>query len=232
MNIHYFQHVAFEDLASIEPWARGRGHRVSVTRFHHAEPLPRLDDVDWLVVMGGPMNIYEHDKFPWLAAEKQFIRQAITAGKRVLGICLGAQLIADVLGAKVTRNPHKEIGWFPIRKTADAMRSRVCDALPAELDAFQWHGDTFGLPPGALHVARSEACDNQAFVFNERVVGLQFHLETTKQAAARLVENCADELVPGPFVQTANAMLGDERRFERINATMAALLERLEAMAG
>ena len=108
----------------------------------------------------------------------------------------------------------------------------MCEVLPAQLEAFHWHGDTFGLPPGAIHVARSAACENQAFVFNERVVGLQFHLETTKHSAARLVDNCADELVPGPFMQNADAMLSDERRFERINAAMAALMERLEAMVG
>lgn len=174
------------------------------------------------------MNIYEEEKFPWLAAEKRFIQSAIEGGKVVLGICLGAQLIADVLGGPVGRNAHKEIGWFPVRKTEAAARSRVCDLLPAELEAFHWHGDTFALPPGAVHVARSAACENQAFIYDERVIGLQFHLETTPESARLLAQHCADELVTGPFIQTAGAMLADPRRFARINEAMWKLLDRLQ----
>ncbi|MBI5686569.1 MAG: type 1 glutamine amidotransferase [Verrucomicrobia bacterium] len=228
MNIHYLQHVSFEGLASIEPWAATRGHRITATRLHAGEPLPQLDRFDWLVVMGGPMNIYEDEKFPWLAAEKRFIKSAIEAGKIVLGVCLGAQLIAGALGGPVTRNAHKEIGWFPVRKTAAAARSRVGEALPEELEVFHWHGDTFAIPPGALHAARSAACESQAFIYDERVVGLQFHLETTPESARLLAAHCADELVGGPFIQTAGAMLADERRFGRINEAMWKLLDRLQ----
>lgn len=228
MNLHHLQHVPFEGLASIGTWAVTRGHRVAATRLHAGESLPRLGQVDWLVVMGGPMNIYEEEKFPWLAAEKRFIQSAIEGGKVVLGICLGAQLIADVLGGPIGRNAHKEIGWFPVRKTEAAARSRVCDSLPAELEAFHWHGDTFALPPGAVHVARSAACENQAFIYDERVIGLQFHLETTPESARLLAQHCADELVTGPFIQTAGAMLADPRRFARINEAMWKLLDRLQ----
>ena len=220
--------MPFEGLASIETWAVARGHRVAATRLHAGDSLPRLGQFDWLVVMGGPMNIYEEEKFPWLAAEKRFIQSAIAGGRVVLGVCLGAQLIADVLGGPVGRNAHKEIGWFPIRKTDVAARSRVCDALPAELEAFHWHGDTFALPPWAVHVARSAACENQAFIYDERVIGLQFHLETTPESARLLAQHCADELVTGPFIQTAGAMLADPRRFTRINEAMWKLLDRLQ----
>ncbi|MFA6564437.1 MAG: type 1 glutamine amidotransferase [Verrucomicrobiia bacterium] len=228
MNLHYLQHVPFEGLASIETWAAARGHQVAVTRLYAGDPLPRLDQFDWLVVMGGPMNIYEEDKFPWLVAEKRFIKTAIEGGKVTLGVCLGAQLIADVLGGPVHKNAHKEIGWFPVRKTKTAARSRVFEALPAELEVFHWHGDTFVLPSGAIHVARSAACENQAFIFDERVVGLQFHLETTPDSARLLAQHCADELVVGPFIQTAEAMLSDKRRFDRINKTMWKLLDCLQ----
>lgn len=230
MNIHWFQHVPFEGLASIETWAVARGHRIAATRLHAGDPLPNLDRLDWLVVMGGPMNIYEEDKFSWLAAEKRFIKAAIEAGRVVFGVCLGAQLIADVLGGPVTKNTHKEIGWFPVRKTDAAARSRVFETLPTELEVFHWHGDTFALPPGAIHVARSAACENQAFIFDERVVGLQFHLETTPESASLLAQHCTDELVVGPFIQTAEAMLSNEQRFERINETMWKLLDRLHEM--
>ncbi|OHE78530.1 MAG: amidotransferase [Verrucomicrobia bacterium GWF2_62_7] len=228
MNLHYLQHVPFEGLASIETWAAARGHQVAVTRLHAGDPLPRLDQLDWLVVMGGPMNIYEEDKFLWLAAEKRFIKTAIEGGKVVLGVCLGAQLIADVLGGPVHRNAHKEIGWFPVRKTGAAARSRVFEALPTELEVFHWHGDTFVLPPGAIHLARSAACENQAFICDERVVGLQFHLETTPESARLLAQHCDDDLVVGPFIQSAEAMLSDRRRFDRINETMWKLLDRLQ----
>ncbi|MCX6901242.1 MAG: type 1 glutamine amidotransferase [Verrucomicrobia bacterium] len=228
MNLHYLQHVPFEGLASIETWVAARDHQVAVTRLHAGDLLPRLDQLDWLVVMGGPMNIYEEDKFPWLAAEKRFIKAAIDAGKIALGVCLGAQLIADVLGGPVFKNAHKEIGWFPVRKTEAAARSRVFEVLPAELEVFHWHGDTFALPPDATHVARSAACENQAFICDERIVGLQFHLETTPESARLLAQHCPDELVAGPFIQTAEAMLADERRFGRINETIWKLLDRLQ----
>ncbi len=227
MNIHWLQHVPFEGLANIETWAVARGHRLTSTQLHAGEPLPAPTHPDWVVVMGGPMNIYEEDRFPWLAAEKRFIKSAIDAGKVVLGICLGAQLIADVLGGPVRRNTHKEIGWFPVRKTETSARSRVFEALPAEFEAFHWHGDTFAVPPGAVHTLRSAACENQAFVHNERVVGLQFHLETTPASAQLLARHCADELVAGPFIQTADVMLADEQRFERIHQTLWTLLDRL-----
>lgn len=230
MNIHSLQHVPFEGLASIEAWATARGHHLTTTRLHAGDTLPEPGHLDWLVIMGGPMNIYEEEKFPWLVAEKRFIRSVIGAGKVVLGICLGAQLIADVLGGPVRRNAQKEIGWFPVRKTEGAGRSRVCDALPAEFEAFHWHGDTFTLPPGAVHLARSAACENQAFIHNERVVGLQFHLETTPESARRLAHHCADELVAGPLIQTADEILAEEQRFERINRIMWKLLDRLHAV--
>ena len=190
IRIHWFQHVPFEGLGCIEQWATEKGHALSVTRFHRDEPLPRIGEIDWLVVMGGPMNIYEESEYPWLAREKQFIGQAIRSGKVVLGICLGAQLIAGFLGARVTPNAHKEIGWFPLELTPEAVASPLFDFLPHRLTAFHWHGDTFALPRGALRIARSEACENQAFLYDGRVVGLQFHLEFTPQSLAAILPNC------------------------------------------
>lgn len=227
MNIHWFQHVPFEGLGSIEAWARAGGHQITSTQFYTDNPLPSLNDVDWLIIMGGPMNVYEEERYPWLVKEKRFIGEAIEAGKIVLGICLGAQLIADVLGAKIYPNAYKEIGWFPIQKTEEAKRSRIFEALPSKIEVFHWHGDTFDLPAGAVRVARSAACENQAFIYNKRVVGLQFHLETTRQAAEQLIAHCANENVEGPFIQTPDTMLSNERRFERINEVMRRLLDML-----
>ena len=136
-----------------------------------------------MIVMGGPMNIYEEKKYPWLLREKCFIEDATKTGKVVIGICLGAQIIADVLGANVYAGEHKEIGWFPIFRTKEAGESIVFRDFPSELEVFHWHGDSFDLPSGCIRLAESAACPNQAFIYDERVVGLQFHLEVTRQGA-------------------------------------------------
>jgi GMP synthase-like glutamine amidotransferase len=189
MKLHWLQHVPFEGLGIIEEWADARGAEISCTCLFENELLPAMDAFDGLVVMGGPMNIHDHDTHPWLVAEKKFIRQAIDAGKPVLGICLGAQLIADVLGAKVYPGLQKEIGWFPIQRTADAAKW-----LPETLPVFHWHGDTFDLPGGAVCLASSAGCKNQGFIINDCVVGLQFHMEMTEASVEALIENCSDEL--------------------------------------
>ena len=178
MRVHVLQHVDFEDAAGIADWAADRGHALAATRLHAGEPLPGPGEFDFLVVMGGPMNVYEHVEHPWLEQEKAFLRRAVEAEKAVLGVCLGAQLLADVLGGAVRQGVHKEIGWLPVRGTAEAFGHGLFRDFPAEYAAFHWHGDTFSIPPGAVRVAESAACPNQAFALGGRVVGLQFHLET------------------------------------------------------
>ncbi len=161
MRIHYFQHVPFEGLGCIEQWATTHGHDLSVTRFHLDEALPGVDEIDWLIVMGGPMNIYEEAQYPWLAPEKQFIGQAIQNGKVVIGICLGAQLIADVLGGRVTHANALQGN----RMVPDRIDNRQRQPsplfgfrLPQKLMVFHWHGDTFGAPArSSMHLAQSEA---------------------------------------------------------------------------
>lgn len=229
MNLHYLQHVPFEGPGSIEDWVQRRGHTLSATRLYLGTPLPAVDTLDLLLVMGGSMNIYEEANYPWLTAEKRFIEQAVAAGRRVLGVCLGAQLIADVLGAKVYANTDKEIGWFPVETTEAASGNSLFAALPRRIEAFHWHGDTFDIPAGAVHVARSTGCTNQAFVYDERVVGLQFHLEMTLASAQQLIAHCADDIVEGRYIQTPQAMLADARRFDNINCAMHQLLDRLAA---
>ncbi len=231
MRIHYLQHVPFEDLANIEAWARKKGHEVSGTMLFSDEPLPNLDRFDWLVIMGGPMNIYEHDKYPWLLREKEFIRRAIAGDKIVLGICLGAQLMADVLGGKVVRNAHKEIGWFPVRLTQEAKSSKVFCVLPDEFVAFHWHGDTFDIPPGAIRAAESQACPNQAFWLG-KAVGLQFHLESSMDSIDHLILNCSDELKDGRYVQRPKELLSHLDRFPEIRILMEVFLNNMEKVLG
>ncbi|QLE59078.1 type 1 glutamine amidotransferase [Nostoc sp. TCL26-01] len=227
MNIHYLQHVPFETPASIEQWAIHNQHSLWATRFYANDSLPEIDTLDWVVVMGGPMNIYEDDKYPWLTAEKRFIEQAINQGKTVIGICLGSQLIADVLGSKVYQGEYKEIGWFPIQLTQAAKDSTIFGSLPQQLDVFHWHGDTFDLPAGATRLAYSEACQNQAFLYDKKVLALQFHLESTKDSVRQIIGNCLDELVEGKYIQAAEQMLSRDDDFEQINSVMRHVLDSL-----
>ena len=223
MRVHCFQHVPFEGLGSMTGWLEARSARVTSTRFFEDSALPRMDDIDWLIIMGGPMSVNDQETCPWLGAEKAFIAEAIAREKVVLGICLGAQLIASARGARVHRNPQPEIGWFPVERTG----RQGARALPARADVFHWHGETFDLPEGALGIARSDACENQAFVIGDRVVGFQFHLETTAEAARAMIAACGSELVPGRFIQTEEEILASTERFDRINALMTGVLDSL-----
>jgi len=226
MHIHYLQHVPFEGLGQIEPLLLEQGHALAGSHLYRGEALPVLDDFDGLVVMGGPMGVGDADRYPWLAPELELIGAAIAAGKKVLGICLGAQLIAAALGATVTKNRWREIGWFPVEKSETAVSSAIGDALPARLEVFHWHGDTFALPPGAIRLASSAACVEQGFVLNEQVVGLQFHLEMTPETLATLCAEGSSELDGSRYVQTAEVMLAiDPVRFERCQAALRAMLQ-------
>jgi GMP synthase (glutamine-hydrolysing) len=225
MRIHYLQHVPFEGLASIEQWATKKDHILSVTKFYNGDTLPSVDDLDWVIVMGGPMNIYEDDKYPWLTLEKHFIVEAIKKNKIVIGICLGSQLIADVLGSKVYKGQEKEIGWYPIKVTTEAQNSAVFASFPASFTVFHWHGDIFDLPPGAIRLAYSEVCANQAFIYGDRVLGLQFHLELTKDSVRQIIENCASELVTGKYIHKPEEMLARDDDFSNINTAMCKILE-------
>jgi GMP synthase-like glutamine amidotransferase len=206
----------------------GKGFQVSRTRLYLDEPLPPIGNIDWLIIMGGPMGVYDDEEYPWLTAEKHYIGEAIKAGKIVLGICLGAQLIAAAMGARVSRNRHQEIGWFRVNGNEAAGSAPLAGVLPNSVEAFHWHSDTFELPPGAVLLASSEACTHQAFCIGKNVIGFQFHLETTPGSAAALIENCGDALVASRFVQTGAEMTAEPGRFERINHVMAAAIDTIE----
>jgi GMP synthase-like glutamine amidotransferase len=205
MRAHYLQHVPFEGLGSIAGWLEKAGYGITHTRFFESPALPDPETIDLLVVMGGPMSVNDESEFPWLVSEKRFIREIIDSGKPVLGICLGAQLIAGALGAKVFPNRVKEIGWHPIRGV-DATDPSVF-SFPQAMTVFHWHGETFDLPGAAAHLATSDGCVNQAFQLGRCVMGLQFHLETTPESARALVANCRSELVPSPYVQSEEEIL-------------------------
>jgi len=226
MHLHALQHVPFEGPAKIEEWAKKAGHQLTITRLYAHETLPAIDTFDMLVVMGGPMGATDDTRFPWMKGEKLFIELAIEREKRVLGVCLGAQLIAHVLGAKVYANPQKEIGWFPIELNPPNVRHHALNVLPQRTTVFHWHGDTFDLPKGALHLARSRACENQAFAMGEKVMGLQFHLEMGMPQIESLLRNASADLTGGDFVMAPEEMLDlAPSQVPPLNAALSRLLD-------
>ncbi len=231
MRAHYLQHVPFEGLGCIAPLLEAKGYELTHTRLYESTELPDIQAIDLLVIMGGPMSVNDEHKFPWLISEKQFVREAIAAGKPVLGICLGAQIIANAMGASVFPNKMKEIGWFPIHAVNSNKQSVFL--FPPSITVFHWHGETFDLPPGAIPLAKSEACENQAFQIGQTVIALQFHLETTQKSVKQLVSHCRNELIPSKYVQTEEELLSaSPEHYKSIHQQMAAVLAFLEQVHG
>lgn len=192
MNVHWFQHVRHEDLGSMADWALARGHEVSYTPWMDGAQPPPLEEVDFLIVMGGPMGVYDLADYPWLEQELDYLRNFLATPKPVLGICLGSQLMAAALGARVYKGPHPEIGWHSV--SAPGKFPEGWSFLPEETLVFQWHGDTFDLPDSAQHLYGSDDIPNQAFLYGGRALALQFHLETTEPSCQTLCREDAEYL--------------------------------------
>ena len=214
MRVHILQHVPFEGIGCMGSWLDSRDAELGYTRFYESAELPDVRGIDLVIIMGGPMNVPDETTHPWLVAEKKFVREAIDQGVAMLGVCLGAQLIADVMGARIFPNEFKEVGWLPIEAVDGGEDSF---AFPERMMAFHWHGDTFDLPVGALRLARSEGCENQAFQLGKNVIGLQFHLETTMETTELMIENCPEDLANGRYVQSVDAM----RKATAVNDNLA-----------
>lgn len=229
MRVHYLQHVPFEGLGYIEPWLKENNHHISATRFFEPDyHLPNIDDFDALIIMGGPMGVYDEHQYPWLKQEKSFIRYTLDAGKKTLGICLGAQLIAASLGAAVKAAPHKEIGWFSVQPTEESKAltwlHELFDDNPV---VFHWHGDRFDIPQGAVNLLTSEANSNQAFLYKHHVLGLQFHLEVTDNTIAQMLEHAGDDLTYSTYVQAANEIEAGKSLVRGCNELMAEIMTSL-----
>ena len=225
MRIHVLQHVSYEGPGFIEEWIKEKNHSLTFTKFYENYTKPDISRIDWLIIMGGPMGIYDEDKYPWLSSEKILIKSAIDAGKIILGICLGAQLIASCLNKKVFPNMYKEIGWFKIKATPEAKENKLFDFFPEETKVFHWHGDTFDLPADAIHIAASDACKNQAFVYKEKIIGLQFHLEITESLLKEMKTHGSSELIKDKFIQSETALNDGKRYCKQNNLLLRNLLD-------
>jgi len=231
MIIHILQHGSFESPGNIIDWIKEKKLPFSYTKFYEKYRLSEIDNFDWLIIMGGPMGVYDEEKFPWLKEEKAFIKKSIDSGKIVLGICLGAQLIAASLGAKVYPNKFKEIGWFNVNIFNNPKNKLFPSSISGNKKVFQWHGDTFDLPAGAIHIAESEACKNQAFIIKDRVLALQFHCEITKDSLKEMIRVGKNELKEDKYVQSADEIMSQKDLIYQNNSLMRIVLNNLGSLS-
>ncbi|GAB3432455.1 type 1 glutamine amidotransferase [Niabella aquatica] len=226
MKVHYLQHVSFEGLGYIETWLKAHDHDITSTRFFEKSyHLPNVEEIEALIVMGGPMGVYDETKFPFLKEEKAFIKNCIREGKKILGICLGAQLLADCLGAKVNKAPYTEIGWFPVTPTAESRQiSWFNELFKNTPTVFHWHGDRFEIPEGSINLLSSEANTNQAFYYSKKIIGLQFHLEVTQDTIMLMLKNGVSELQEGSYQQTTTLIQSGAKNTRKCNEIMNNLL--------
>jgi GMP synthase-like glutamine amidotransferase len=229
MRIHFLMHETFEGPGCIDDWIKQKGYTVKISRTFLREPYPGMEYFDWLIIMGGTMSVFEEEKYNWLKTEKEFIRQSVESGKIILGICFGAQLVAEVLGAKVYQAKEKEIGWFPVNLIKSNLPS-ILKTLPANPTVFHWHGDTFDLPEGAIHLASSEANVNQAFLYRNKVLALQYHHEINKKAMNLMLENMGKQLKKDRYVQAADEIMSGANHINENNLIMFMIMDFLDTL--
>ena len=225
MRMAVLQHVEFEGPAAVADWAAGRGFPLRVFHLYRDTTLPLLSDFDMLTVMGGPMSANDEARLGWLGPEIALVREAIATDKTVLGICLGAQIIAKALGARVYSGSAKEIGWFPVQRTMGS--HPLFDGLPDSFTPLHWHGQTFDLPDGAKLLAKSKITATQAFAVGQRVLGLQFHMEATEESVRALLKGAAHEIGYGVFEQQPGTILAGLNECTNLRPLLDAVLARL-----
>lgn len=225
------QHVPYEPLGTLDRLLRAHKIRIHYVNFARVpDAAPDIHDCDALIVLGGPMNVDDQHRHPHLRTELRLIEQALRKQVPVLGICLGAQLLAHALGAAVGRNPQPELGWQRVRLTDHGLRDPVLGRLGAESAIFQWHGDTFAIPHGAEHLAESDLCANQAFRWGRLAYGLQFHLEVDLPLVERWLRVHRQELelhrgpeaVPALRLQTGQEIDGAMARGDALFGALLA----------
>lgn len=194
-KIRVLQHIECETLGTIADALSAAKVSVEYIRPFEGMSVPKaMEESDGLIVMGGPMGVYDHPRYPFLSEEMRLIEQALKEEKPILGVCLGSQLLAAVLGATVAPGQRKEIGWHPVQLSQEAHDDPLWEGIEATFTAYHWHGDIFPLPEGAVPLARSAQTAYQAFRYGRRAYGFLFHMEVTEKIIGRMVETFAEEL--------------------------------------
>ena len=230
MRLHLLEHDPIDfSRTNITMWVEEKGYHLAQTYVCKGEKLPDVNDFDWLLVMGGSQHAWEDDVHPWLPDEKRLIARAVKAEKTILGVCFGAQLLAEALGARVFRNEHREIGWYPVDLTPEGRDSFLFEGVSDPFVTFHWHSDHYSLPPRCIGLARSRATAYQAFTAQDRpIVGIQFHPEYTLDMIRFFAHEHSEDWEPDRFVAGKEAVLA---RIEEMNETyglMAALLDNMD----
>lgn len=195
LRVHYFQHIAGEGFGSCYDYLKAHQAKITATEFFalpvdlplELEALPHIDEVDLLIIMGGTMSVNDEANYPWLKLEKRWLRRYLSAGKPAIGLCLGGQLIANALGASVSRNQHQELGWIDVGRVSHVPENYF--QIPEKINIMQWHSETFEIPRGGVRLAQNNVCQNQMYQIGRNVLGFQFHPEMTPHALQLLIEN-------------------------------------------
>ena len=227
MRVLVIQHSAADSLAAAESVLVELGHEIITVRIDHQHPIPKSVDCDAMIMLGGPYPLTMETRPSWIANEQELARRYVDEGRRILGICLGAQILASALGAQVRRNVQAELGWHTIRQTSDAS-ALALESLPKQMTVFQWHRDTFEIPEGAKHLYESDGCRNQGFSLSDRVFGFQFHLEADLRTVRTFLAVSKYRKLTGKGIQTeAEIMAGIDQHLSDQQEHMGSFLANL-----
>ncbi|MDF2415994.1 type 1 glutamine amidotransferase [Acinetobacter beijerinckii] len=233
LRVHYFQHIAGEGFGSCYNFLKAHKAKITATEFFalpvdlplELEALPRVDEVDLLIIMGGTMSVNDEANYPWLKLEKRWLRRYLAAGKPAIGLCLGGQLIANALGAAVSRNTFQELGWMDVGRASHIPENYF--QIPEKINIMQWHSETFEIPKGGVRLAENDICRNQLYQIGRNVLGFQFHPEITPHALQLLIENEEDMAVfNGQYVQPISDLKKSiQAKFEQGNQLLNRAIE-------
>ncbi len=230
LNIHCFIHDYWVHNNKLEihvftEWCKLRGHKLTFSFTQEGEKLPSIKNIDWIIVLGCYSTLIDYDREYWIKTEYDFVCNTINNHKIVMGICFGAQMIANIMGARVYKNTEKEFGWHKLFVTEEAKNNNIFNFLPQQLDVVLLHNDTFDLPSNAIRIGSTEACLNQGFIVDTKIVALQFHLE-------QLSDNIGTEDMPGnetgKYIQSLEYIKSQYEKFNSSNILMYKLLDNLE----